>query len=93
MGQKNSHPFSTLKKSTIQVFIHRPSFSDSKFLIEIPSSATVADLKQKIQDLTGMPIQEQSLSWKEVPLDNEKPLSSYTFLTKPNIQEWSFHST
>eukprot|EP01024_Parvocaulis_polyphysoides_P013039 TRINITY_DN14_c0_g1_i10.p1 TRINITY_DN14_c0_g1~~TRINITY_DN14_c0_g1_i10.p1 ORF type:complete len:304 (+),score=23.31 TRINITY_DN14_c0_g1_i10:109-1020(+) len=70
----------------MQLFISRANSSNQTHIVEIDDHKTVKDLKQKVQDFEGVPIDDQILVSRGTPLKDEKTLFEYGISTLSTIQ-------
>jgi len=66
----------------IQIFVKVKSNSDDTLCLEVEQSDSVKAIKMKIQELQGIPSQQQQLCYTGRKLEDDKLLSSYDIATK-----------
>ena len=53
--------------------------------LEVNTTDSILELKQEVQDKTGVPLKKQSLSFSGIELENERTISAYNIRNKSSI--------
>ena len=80
--QKESIQEGSVHKESIQIYIYIKSLAQQILPLEINVSATIENVKSKIQEETGIFVRRQRLLFAGKPLEDGKTLSHYSYIQK-----------
>lgn len=80
--------------NSIRIYVSTPLGENLK--IRLNKNANISDLKEKIEDITALPVQRQELSLGEVKLEDNQKINAYSIkkgdIVKLNISKDHEHS-